>query len=128
MVSNILGKTCCTTTRSAMRFWIVMFGIFYGAALLVGAVWPALRPYGDALTLTALALACAVNFGRNRTLHCGLTAPFFLLAALVAFLIERGVWNIDSSILWGVVLIGVALAFALEWRLAADPRRGNRAP
>lgn len=128
MISKFLGRTCCTTTPSAMGFWIVMFGLFCGAALLAGAVWPSLRPYGAALTLTALALACAANFGRNRTLHCGLTAPLFLLAALVAFLIERGIWNIDSSILWGVVLIGVAIAGVLEWRLAADPRRDNRAP
>jgi hypothetical protein len=127
MTRRVLGQTCCTTTPSAMCYWIVMFGLFYGAALLAGAVWPAVRPYGDALILTALASACFLNFSRNRTLHCGLTGPFFLLAAIVAVLIERGMWNIDSSVLWGMVLVGVGVAFVLEWWFAADPARGDRA-
>jgi hypothetical protein len=62
-----------------------------------------------------------VNYGRNRTLHCGLTGPLFLIAAVVALLIEAGVWRVDQDVLWGVVLIGVALAFLIEWRTVGRP-------
>lgn len=72
------AQSCCTTP-SAMFFWSAMFVLFYGAGLLLGTVWPGLRQYGDTLILTALAAACLVNFGRNRTLHCGLTGPLFVV-------------------------------------------------
>ena len=79
------------------------------------------------MTLVALAAACFVNFGRNRTLHCGITGPLFVTAAIVALLGEAGVWNIDENILWRVVLAGVLLAFIAEWRLAGRQNRPSNA-
>ncbi len=115
MRRSMLAPTCCTTP-SAMGFWAAMFGLFYGASLLLGAIWPGLRQYGDTVMLTALAAACFMNFGRHRTLHCGLTGPLFLVAAIVALLTEAGLWNVDHAMLWGVVAAGVAVAFLIEWR------------
>jgi hypothetical protein len=43
----------CCTTPSAMCFSAVMFGLFYGAGLLLSAMWPGLHPFGDTLILTA---------------------------------------------------------------------------
>ncbi len=110
-----LGGSCCTTPF-AIAFWTAAFALFYGAGLLLSIVWPGLRQYGDTVILAALAAACFVNFGRNRTLHCGLTGPLFAMAAIVALLMEAGIWNVDQVVLWGVVLVGVALAFVIEWR------------
>jgi hypothetical protein len=87
--------------------------------------WTGLEPYGDTLILTALALACFVNFGRNRTLHCGLTGPLFALAAIVAFLVEAEIWAVDQTILWAAVLLGVAVAFLVEWRTVGTQERGS---
>lgn len=115
MEDPIREKSCCTTP-SAMCFWGAMFVLFYGMGLLLHTAWPGLRAYGNTTILVALAAACFVNFGRNRTLHCGLTGPLFVAAALVALLMEAGIWNIDQSVLWGVVMVGVALAFLIEWR------------
>lgn len=115
------GQSCCTTP-SAIFFWAAMFVVFYGASLLLGAVWPELRHYGDTLILGSLAAACFVNFGRNRTLHCGLTGPLFLGGAVVALLMEAGMWNVDQSVLWGVVVVGVAVAFVIEWRTVGRQR------
>jgi hypothetical protein len=98
-----------------MWFWCASFAVFFGISLLLGRMWPDLQQYGDTTLLVALAAACFVNFGRNRTLHCGLTGPLFLIAAVVALLIEAGIWGVDHDVLWGVVLIGVALAFLIEW-------------
>jgi len=72
----------------------------------------------------ALAAACFVNFRRNRTLHCRLTGPLFLVGAIVAMLAEAGIWGVDHAALWGVLLVGVSLAFLIEWRTV----RGNSSP
>lgn len=110
-----LTQTCCTTP-SAIGFWAAMFALFYGAGLLLRMIVPGLAQYGDTLILAALAAACFVNFGRHRTLHCGLTGPLFGAAAMVALLTEAGLWNVDHAIMWGVVVVGVAIAFLIEWR------------
>ena len=121
-----LAQSCCTTP-SAIGFWAAIFVLFYGGVLLLGMVRPGLQHYGDTAILTALAAACFVNFGRNRTLHCGLTGPLFLIGAIVAFLMEAGVWRVNQSVLWGVVLIGVAIAFLIEWLTVGRQGRASNA-
>ena len=105
-----------------MWFWGVAFLALYGIASLIRTQWAAVSPYGDTLLLVSLGLACTINFGRNRTLHCGLTGPLFLVAAIGAALVEGGMWNANMSVLWTVVVIGVAVAFGLEWRMAGGQR------
>jgi len=93
-----------------------MFALVYGVILVSAAVWPGLDRYGETSLLVALGIACLVNFGRNRTFHCALTAPLFLVAAGLAALAEAGLWEFDFRILWGLVLAGVGAALLLEWR------------
>ena len=113
---------CCCTTPASMWLWCVVFGVLFGVSLVLARIWPGLQHYGDTAILLALAAACLVNFGRNRTLHCGLTGPLFLVAAIVALLMEAGVWGVDQGVLWGVVLVGVALALLIEWRTGPPQR------
>src|SRR5688500_2039543 len=117
-----LGQTCCTSP-AAMWFWAAAFAVLYGLGLVMRFTWPVFEPYADTLLLAALGVACFINFGRNRTLHCGLTGPLFLVAAIVAVLIEAGIWDVGEEALWGVVLVGVALAFLVEWRVVG--RQGH---
>jgi hypothetical protein len=84
------SQTCCTSP-AAMWFWAAAFAVLYGMGLLMRSTWPVFEPYADTLLLAALGAACFINFGRNRTLHCGLTGPLFLVAAIVAALIEAGI-------------------------------------
>lgn len=114
-------RSCCTTP-SAMGFWSAAFVSVYGAGLLLQVAWPTSRAYVDTLILAALGAACFINFRRHRTLHCGLTAPIFLLAAIAAGLEEAGVWKFDVLYLWAVVLVCVGIAFVVEWRTFAQPR------
>ncbi len=116
------SQTCCTSP-AAMWFWAAAFVLLYGAGLLVRFTWPVFEPYGDTLVLVALGAACAINFGRNRTLHCGLTGPLFLVAAIVAAFMEARVWAVHEDVLWGVVAVGVALAFLIEWRAGGSVSR-----
>lgn len=116
------SQSCCTSP-AAMWFWAAAFAVLYGIGLVMRSTWPVFEPYADTLLLVALGGACFINFGRNRTLHCGLTGPLFLVAAIVAVLIEAGIWDVGEEALWGVVLVGVALAFLVEWRVVG--RQGH---
>jgi hypothetical protein len=64
-----------------MWFWVAAFAVLYGLALFARSTWSVIDPYSDTLLLSALGLACFINFGRNRTLHSGLTGPLFVTAA-----------------------------------------------
>ena len=126
MARFTFSQTCCTSP-TAMWFWAAAFVVLYGGGLFVRSTWPVFEPYSDTLLLTALGLACFVNFGRNRTLHCGLTGPLFLIAAVVAFLMEAGIWDVNEDALWGFVLVGVALAFLIEWRTVSRQGQDSKA-
>jgi hypothetical protein len=108
-----------------MRFWAAMFALIYGASLLVRSAFPATEPFGDTAILVALGIACVINFGRNRTLHCGITGPLFVLGAVAAALIEAGAWDVDMTIVWGIVLLGLGLAFVVEWRTVGQHGDSN---
>ena len=110
-----------------MWFWAAAFAVVYGIGLLMRSTWPVFEPYADTLLLVALGAACFINFGRNRTLHCGLTGPLFLAAAIVAALMEAGIWDVSEEALWTVVLVGVALAFLVEWRTVGREGHSSRA-
>ena len=126
MARFTFGQTCCTSP-GAMGFWAAAFVGLYGLGLFARSTWAVFEPYADTLLLAALGLACFINFGRNRTLHCGLTGPLFLVAAVVAFFMEAGVWDINEDALWGLVLVGVTLAFLIEWRAVGRQRQNSRA-
>jgi hypothetical protein len=115
MERQLLGRSCCTSP-AAMCFWTAMFVLIYGAGLLLTSALPAIRPFGDTLILVALAAACLITFSRHRTLHCGITGPLFLLGAAAAGSIEAGVWRFDRAVVWGLILVGVGIAFVIEWR------------
>ena len=102
-----------------------LFVLIYGAGLLLRSVWPAIQPFGDTLILVALAAACVINFGRNRTLHCGMTSALFLLGAVAAAFIDVGTWHFEMAIVWAVVLLGVGVAFFIEWRTVGQNGQSN---
>jgi hypothetical protein len=65
-----------------------------------------------------MAIGCGANWITNRTLHCAITGPLFLIAAVVFLLSDVSVAHVNSLLVWPFVLIGVGIAFLLEWRYA----------
>jgi hypothetical protein len=51
-------------------------------------------------------------------LHCAITGPLFLIAAVVFLLSDVRMAHVNSLLVWPFVLIGVGIAFLLEWRYA----------
>ena len=105
-----------------MWFCTAAFVLIYGAGLLLTSLVSTLGVFADTLILGAVGGACLLNFRRNRTVHCGITGPIVLLGAVAAALIEAGVWRMDMAIVWGVVLLGAGVAFAIEWRTVRRER------
>jgi hypothetical protein len=65
-----------------------------------------------------MAIGCLANWLKNRSFHCAITGPLFLIAG-VAFLLEGvRVIHMNTVLVWRFVLIGIALAFLLEWKYA----------
>ena len=120
MDRSLVARSCCTTP-AATCVWATAFVLIYGAGLFLRSFWPALQPFGDTVLLLSLAAACFINYGRNRTLHCGITGPLFVVASLAAALIEGGAWHFDMTRMWGLVLLGVSVAFVIEWRTVGRP-------
>lgn len=108
---------CCTSPRALCQ-WGIAFAIFYAIGLAV-VVWLHLEAYELAMLFAALGLACFANLARNRTFHCVITGPFFLLIALVIALSVRNVWIFPRGLLWTGVGIVVCAAFVLERRFAS---------
>lgn len=111
-------KTLCCTSPGALCYWGAAFVILYAIGL--GLVfWLRWQPYELVVLFTALGLACFVNLVRNRSFHCAITGPFFLLVALGLGLEAAGIWRAGREILWPAVVIVVCAAFLLERRFAS---------
>ena len=108
---------CCTSARGLCYFGCA-FLIFYAIGLAL-VLWLRLEPYELAVLFTALGLACIANLARNRTFHCVITGPFFLLVALALALRAAGIWKVGAGLLWSAVVIVVCAAFLLERRFAS---------
>lgn len=108
---------CCSSWQS-LCFWGCAFVVFYAAGLLA-IYWLHMQSYQTTALFAALGLACVANLVRNRTFHCVITGPFFLLVALVFALDTAGVWKIHTGFLWIAAAIVVCAALTLERRFAS---------
>jgi hypothetical protein len=90
----------------------------WGVLSLIGIYWRPLHAWSAVTFLFAMAIGCLANWLRNRSFHCAITGPLFLMAGVVFLL--SGVRMIHVNILWvwPFVLTGVGIAFLLEWRYA----------
>ncbi|MGA7409579.1 MAG: hypothetical protein WBW33_03780, partial [Bryobacteraceae bacterium] len=61
---------------------------------------------------------CLANWLRNRSLHCVITGPLFLLAGVVFLLSGVRMVRVNTLLVWPSVLIGTGIAFLLESRYA----------
>jgi len=99
-----------------MCYWFAASLIAWGVLSLVGIYWHPLHALSAATILFAMAIGCVANWLRNRTFHCGITGPLFLIAAVVFLLSDASMVHLNSLVVWPFVLIGVGIAFLLEWR------------
>jgi hypothetical protein len=65
-----------------------------------------------------MAIGCFANWTRNRSFHCAITGPLFLIGGIVFLLSGERLLRVNTDWVWTVVLIGTGIAFLLEWRFA----------
>jgi hypothetical protein len=107
------GATCCSS--AAMWYWFVVSAAAWGVLSLIGMYWEPLQASSAAACLLAMAIGCFANWFRNRTFHCGITGPIFLVAGALSLASDVRLIRFNESWLWACVLTGVGIAFLLEW-------------
>jgi hypothetical protein len=74
--------------------------------------------WGDWLAMALFgfyAIYCTQNFVRCREVHCAITAPGFLAAAVLMALRLTSVGHYDYGLPWLVFVASAAAGFCIEW-------------
>ena len=116
-ITSSKRHACCSSPAS-MCYWCVASMIAWGLLSLVGVYWHPFVPGSTSTILLAAGIGCVANWRRNRTFHCGITAPLLLIAGMVFLLSDVGILNVPPTFVWALVGVGIGIAFLLEWKYA----------
>jgi hypothetical protein len=104
------GRRDLVCGRTAFVLWCIpSFVIAVGLFLL------SVRALLWIPSFTLMGGACVVNARGCGRLHCYLTGPLFLLAAIVTLLDAVAIIDVSPIVMLTSVGIGTALAYGLEW-------------
>jgi len=111
------GAACCSSPAT-MCYWFVVSVAAWGALSLIGIYWHPLHASSAVACLFAMAIGCLANWFKNHSFHCAITGPLFMIAGALFLASEVHIIQINESWLWSCVVIGVGMAFLLEWMYA----------
>ena len=83
--------------------------------------WYPLHWYAASTILFAAGIGCIANWLRNRSFHCAITAPLFLIGAILFLVGTLGIARVNVGLVWSLLLVGTGVAFLLERRYAKPP-------
>ena len=106
-------EACCSSP-AAMCYWFLVSLITWGVLSLIGVYWRPLHAPSAAACLFAMAIGCFANWTRNRSFHCAITGPLFLIGGIVFLLSGQRLLRVNTDWVWTFVLIGTGTAFLLE--------------
>jgi hypothetical protein len=107
-----------------MCYWFAVALIAWGGIALIGMYERPLRASSAATIFLAMAIGCSANWFRNRTFHCVIAGPLFLIVGFLLLLSELNAIQVNREWLWPTVVIGVGVAYLLEWRYAQRSAKG----
>ena len=113
------AEACCSSP-AAICYWFVVSLVAWGVLSLIGTYWRPLHT-SSAACLFAMAIGCLANWLRNRSLHCTITGPLFLIGGVVFLLSGVRVIHVNTRWVWPVLLLGIGIAFLLEWLYGKRP-------
>ena len=108
-------KACCSSPAS-ICYWFIVSLAAWAVLAVIGGFWYPLHASSAATCLLAMAVGCFANAFKNRTYHCMLTGPLFLIAAIL--LLSCNLTRVKPRVIWAGVILGTGIAFFLEWRYA----------
>jgi hypothetical protein len=109
--SDDRAQGACCSSPAAICYWFFASFIAWGVLSFIGIYWRPLHALSAATILLAMAIGCVANWLSHRTLHCGITGPLFLIAAVIFLLSDLRMVHVSSLLVWPFVLIGVGIAF-----------------
>ncbi len=110
-------EACCSSP-AAICYWFIVSLITWGLLSLIGIYWRSLHAASATACLFAMGIGCLANWLKNRSFHCALIGPLFLVTGVAFLLAGIGVVRVNAPLVWRFVLTGVVIAFLLEWRYA----------
>jgi hypothetical protein len=72
-----------------------------------------------------MGIGCVANWFKYRVLHCGITAPLFIIAGTVFLLSDAQAIHVQPRRVWPFVMVGIVVAFLLGWRYARPSAPGK---
>jgi hypothetical protein len=117
-------RQACCSSPAALCYWFAVALIAWGSISLIGLFWRPLRASSAATIFLAMAIGCCANWLRNRTLHCVIAGPLFLIVGFLLLLSDLNAIRVSREWLWPSVVIGVGFSFLLEWRYTQHSAKG----
>lgn len=111
-------QEACCSSPAAMCYWLAASLSAWGVLGVAGIYWYPLHWYSAPTMLFAAGIGCLANWLRHRSFHCAITAPLFLIAAILFLVGGLGIARVNGSLVWSVLFVGTGVAFLLEWKYA----------
>lgn len=122
--SSTESREVCCSSPVAMRYWFAASLIAWGVLGVAGIYWYPLHWYSAPTILFGAGIGCIANWLKHRSFHCAVTAPLFLIAAILFLVDSLGIARVNVSLVWSLLFVGTGVAFLLEWKYAK--RSGSR--
>jgi hypothetical protein len=118
--SNAMAKQvgACCSSPAAIRYWFIVSLMAWGVLSVIGIYWRFLHASSATTCLFAMAVGCLANWLKNRSFHCAITGPLFLIGGIIFLLSAMHRIHVNIRWVWPFVLIGTGIAFLLEWLYA----------
>ena len=115
-------KDACCSSPAAVRYWLCATICSWAILSLIGAS-------GNRSTRHLQSQFCSpcpqdaspIGFA-NRTYHCFIDGPLFLIAGGLFLLRVTGLAHFPSWAIWFPLFVGVSISFWLEWRISGQRR------
>lgn len=107
-------QACCSSP-AAICYWLIVSLVAWGVLSVIGIYWRPLHASSAATCLFAMAIGCVANWFRNRSFHCAITGPIFLIGGVMFLLSGVRMIHVNTRWIWPFVLMGMGIAFLLEW-------------
>jgi len=107
-------------------YWLGVTIVAWAILSLIGTAWQPLHATSAITVLFAMSAGCFANWIRNRTYHCFIDGPLFLVAGSLFLLRTLGLVHFASVVIWCPLLAVVSIAFWLEWRISKDRASGGK--
>jgi hypothetical protein len=102
-------EACCSSP-AAICYWLVVSLVAWGMLSLIGTYWRPLHAPSATACLFAMAVGCLANWFKNRSFHCAITGPLFLVAGVAFLLVGVRVVHVNTLLVWRFALVGTGVS------------------